>query len=562
MFNKYLSLKRKVLIVDDELINREILGQIMGSDYNVLFASDGNEALEIINKEQRTLSLILLDLIMPKKNGYEVLKALQSFDSLKRIPVIVLTADKSGEIKSLELGAADFISKPYDRPEVILARVRRLIQLAESYAVLNRAELDSLTGLYNRDFFWEYCDRYNNFFPLVATDCIVINVNKFHILNELHGREYGDKILKAIAAFIKNKASQKNGFACRRSDDIFYMYLPHQTDHDQMIADLESHIQDADGTIKINLRVGIYEHTDHNETIIHGFENANTACNRGRCNYQTSISMYDNRLHEKELYNERLLQEMDSALQEKQFRVCFQPKYNIKGDIPILTSAEALIRWQHPCLGMISPGVFIPLFEENGLIHKLDHYVWDETAASIRKWKDKYNTSVPVSVNVSRMDIYDPNLEQELLGIVKDHDLTTADLLLEVTESAYTDNPKQIIQTVQTLRADGFHVEMDDFGSGYSSLNMLSDLPIDALKLDMGLVRNICVSEKDMKIVKLMIDIAKYMEASVIAEGVETKEQYLKLKNADCDIIQGYYFSKPLFPEDFEKVLVNKEWKC
>jgi EAL domain-containing protein (putative c-di-GMP-specific phosphodiesterase class I) len=242
--------------------------------------------------------------------------------------------------------------------------------------------------------------------------------------------------------------------------------------------------------------------------------------------------------------------------------VCFQPKYKITGAVPTLTSAEALIRWQHPTLGMISPGTFIPLFEENGLIHKLDHYVWDETAANIRAWKDKYGTSVPVSVNVSRMDIYDPNLEQELLGIVHAHNLTTSDLLLEVTESAYTDNSKQIIRTVEALRADGFRVEMDDFGSGYSSLNMLSDLPIDALKLDMGFVRNICVNEKDMKMVNLMIDIAKYLEVSVIAEGVETEEQYLRLRNAGCDIIQGYYFSKPLFPDDFEKLIVNKEWKC
>ena len=562
MFNKYLSLRRKILVVDDELINREVLGNIINSDYDVLFAADGDEALKIIRKEEQTLSLIMLDLIMPHIDGYEVLRSMQNSPNLKRIPVIVLTADKSAEIKSLELGAADFISKPYDMPEVILARVRRLIQLAESYAMLNRTEFDALTGLYNIEFFWEYCSRYDIFFPHVQTDCIVININKFHILNELHGREYGDMILKTISSFLQNTVAKKDGFACRRSDDTFYVYIPHQPDYEQMISDLESYIQSAAGNARISLRIGIYTRTDHSEPINSGFENANTACSRGRSSYKTVITKYDNALHEKELYNERLLQETDKALQEKQFRVCFQPKYKITGAVPTLTSAEALIRWQHPTLGMISPGTFIPLFEENGLIHKLDHYVWDETAANIRAWKDKYGTSVPVSVNVSRMDIYDPNLEQELLGIVHAHNLTTSDLLLEVTESAYTDNSKQIIRTVEALRADGFRVEMDDFGSGYSSLNMLSDLPIDALKLDMGVVRNICVNEKDMKMVNLMIDIAKYLEVSVIAEGVETEEQYLRLRNAGCDIIQGYYFSKPLFPDDFEKLLVNKEWKC
>ena len=225
MFNKYLSLRRKILVVDDELINREVLGNIINSDYDVLFAADGDEALKIIRKEEQTLSLIMLDLIMPHIDGYEVLRSMQNSPNLKRIPVIVLTADKSAEIKSLELGAADFISKPYDMPEVILARVRRLIQLAESYAMLNRTEFDTLTGLYNIEFFWEYCSRYDIFFPHVQTDCIVININKFHILNELHGREYGDTILKTISSFLQNTVAKKDGFACRRSDDTFYVYM-------------------------------------------------------------------------------------------------------------------------------------------------------------------------------------------------------------------------------------------------------------------------------------------------------------------------------------------------
>ena len=562
LFNRNLSLRRKVLVVDDELINRELLGNIISSDYEVLYATDGIEAMNLIHKHEQTLSLIMLDLLMPNKDGYEVLHDLQESVTLMRIPVIVLTSEKSAEVKSLELGAADFISKPYDMPEVILARVRRSIQLAESYAMINRTEHDSLTGLYNHEYFMEYCDQYNRFFPHLQTDCIMLNVNKFHLINELHGREYGDKILKSIASYIRGLSIKLNGIVGRRGDDSFLMYLPHQNDYSNYITELETHIHKDAPNARISLRIGICENNDHTQLTITGFERANTACSRGRSSYKTAINFYDTALHDKELYCERLMHEMDKALKEKQFCVCFQPKYNITGDTPILTSAEALIRWQHPELGMISPGQFIPLFEENGLIHKLDHYVWDETAANIRIWKDKFGTSVPVSVNVSRMDIYDPNLEQELLNIIHTHGLSPTDLLLEVTESAYTDNSSQIVNTVEQLRSHGFRVEMDDFGSGYSSLNMLSDLPIDALKLDMGFVRNICTSDKDMRMVKLMIDIAKYLEVAVIAEGVETKEQYLKLQNAGCDIIQGYYFSKPLFPVDFEKLIINKEWKC
>lgn len=220
-----------------------------------------------------------------------------------------------------------------------------------------------------------------------------------------------------------------------------------------------------------------------------------------------------------------------------------------------MASAEALIRWIHPELGFISPGAFIPLFEENGLIYKLDSYVWSETAAQIKLMKEIFGVTVPISVNVSRIDIFDPNLEKNLISIVKENDLDPSELLLEITESAYTDNSSQIIKTVENLRSAGFRIEMDDFGSGYSSLNMLSSLPIDALKLDMGLVRNICENDKALTMVKLVLDLAKYLELSTIAEGVEKEEQYLMLKEAGCDVIQGYYFSPPVPSDALEKIV-------
>ena len=207
---------------------------------------------------------------------------------------------------------------------------------------------------------------------------------------------------------------------------------------------------------------------------------------------------------------------------------------------------------------MVSPAKFIPLFEENGLVQKLDHYVWKETAEQVRRWKEQFGIVVPVSVNVSRLDIYDPELENELLDIVHSNGLETSDILLEITESAYTDNSEQIIQKVEQLRADGFRIEMDDFGSGYSSLNMLTALPIDALKLDMRFVRNICTSEKALKMVELVIEIAEFLNVPVISEGVETVEQYQLLKNIGCDMIQGYYFSRPVPPEEFNQ-LIEKE---
>ena len=259
-------------------------------------------------------------------------------------------------------------------------------------------------------------------------------------------------------------------------------------------------------------------------------------------------------MYEKELNAERLIKDFDAALSEKQFKVYYQAKYLVQGERPVLASAEALVRWFHPELGFISPGAFIPLFEENGLVQSLDHYVWDEAASQIRKWKDRYGITVPISVNVSRIDIYNPNLERNLLRIVNREGLTPGELLLEVTESAYTDDSKQIIQVVESLRKNGFKIEMDDFGSGYSSLNMLTELPLDALKLDMAFIRNMTASKKNMKMVELMMDIAQFLEVPVIAEGVETEEQFSLLKRVGCDIIQGYYFSKPIPAEEFEAI--------
>ena len=202
---------------------------------------------------------------------------------------------------------------------------------------------------------------------------------------------------------------------------------------------------------------------------------------------------------------------------------------------------------------MISPGDFIPLFESNGLIQKLDHYVWKEAAKQVGFWKKEYGVSVPVSVNVSRMDIYYPGLKDIFVNLLKDNGLDSHELMLEITESAYSENAEELISVVEKLRADGFLIEMDDFGSGYSSLNMITSIPIDALKLDMKFVRNMEKDDKSMKLVELVLDIADFLQVPVIAEGVETENQLKLLKERGCDIIQGYYFSKPVSAEEFVK---------
>lgn len=554
------KLKRTVLVVDDELINRELLGAILSRTYDVIYAENGKKAIDIVRKIPGRISLVLLDLLMPEVNGYEVLKAMQADPKLRKIPVIVLTSEKNAEVESLQLGATDFIPKPYNMPEVIMARVQRSIELAEDSDIILATETDRLTGLYNKDFFFQYCTKSDVYVPGRQMDAIAVNVSRFHLVNELKGRAFGDKILCALADEIKYFAFQSEGLAGRGGSDLFFVYLPHCDSHRDFLESISDAAAEIAGEGKISLRMGVYQNVDFSVSMEERFDKANIACNTLRRSASEHYALYDSDLHEKELFAEKLMHEVEDALAEKQFKVVYQPKFNIKGEKPYLCSAEALVRWNHPELGTVSPGVFIPLFEENGLINRLDDYVWREVARQIKIWKEEIGMTVPVSVNVSRIDLLSPNYEKNMLELIRDNSLQTGDMLLEITESAYTENSDRIIEIANSLRGYGFKLEMDDFGSGYSSLNMLAALPIDALKLDMKFVRRICENAKDLRMVQLMIDIAAFLNVPVIAEGVETEEQYRLLKENGCDIIQGYYFSKPLPVEQFSE-MIEKEGK-
>ena len=545
--------EQKVLIVDDEEINREILGNIIESEYKVDFAKDGKEALEKIHDKSDGISLVLLDILMPELSGFDVLKQLQEEGLLSEIPVIVLTSEKDSEIESLKLGAADFLTKPYDRPEVILARVRHSMELFENSRIITATEFDKLTGLYSPEFFFEYASLYDQRFPKQVMDAVVINFARFHLLNELKGRVFGDKILSAMAEGIRSIILKYGGIAGRRDADTFFAYIPHLDDYKIIINSINENLSSLLKASETRLRLGAYNDTEKSQPLLLRFDHALQACNSIRNKVGEEICIYDSQMAEREVFNAHLLEDFEAAIEQKQFKVNYQPKFNITGDKPLLCSAEALVRWIHPDLGFVRPDLFIPLFEENGLVTKLDRYVWEESAKQIARWKKELGVTIPVSVNVSRIDIAAPDMTDFISKIVKENGLDPKEYMLEITESAYTEDSKHIIEVVENLRILGHKIEMDDFGSGYSSLNMLTSMPIDALKMDKAFIRNIKPGNKEMELVTLVLKIAQTLGVPVIAEGVETEEEYMLLKKAGCDIIQGYYFSKPIAPEEFEK---------
>ena len=550
--------RRLILIVEDEFISREMLRVAIQDDYDLLLAATGQEAVDHIRANGNRISLILLDLNLPDMSGMEILGRLREREDQYSIPVIVLTADVDAEVDSLDIGAADFIPKPYPKRKVINARIRRTIELSEKRFLLGRTEFDSLTGLYNREFFYHFVKQFDERNPDAEMDVVVLNVNHFQMIGERFGKAFSDNVLRRLGGNLA-VLTKDEGLAGTSFGDNFLLYCPHRSEYESMLEDLSEDVAGDANSQVVNLRMGVYPLADKEIEPERRFDLARTASNTVINRYPAAIGVYDNELIEKTKYSEQLTMAFPDAVRERQFRVHFQPKYNVTGDKPVLTSAEALVRWVHPDLGFISPGAFIPVLEDHGLIGMLDNYVWEETARQIRDWKDRLGISVPVSVNVSRADLFDPSIFDTLTGLVSENRLADGDLLLEITESSYAEDSDHIIRTVCRLRDTGFLVEMDDFGSGYSSLNMLTTLPIDVLKMDMQFIRSAFAPDGDMGLISIVIDIAKHLQVPVVAEGVETEEQMLALKEMGCDIVQGYYFSKPVPAEEFEKFLLEKK---
>ena len=551
------NIRRTVLVVEDEFVNSQLLGFILSEEYNVLYAEDGRKALEVLKENVGSISMVLTDIKMPVMDGFELIREIRSDESFGMIPIMVLTSESTYEEKSLDLGAIDFLTKPYDMPSIIKARVRRIIELSEGRNIIKATEKDYLTGLYAREFFFEYASRRETS-GHGGMDAVVIDLDRFHVINSLYGRGFGNSGLKAVVTSLLPLLGEGDGIACRFENDIFYVLCDHHDSYDSLAEKICSDLKSLSTSIRFSVRIGVLPDVSRETSLLQQFETARSACNSIKSDRHHSVAFYSEEMHKKELLEERLLDEMQKALEEHQFVVWFQPKFNIRGDRPVLCSSEALVRWRHPELGMVSPGVFIPLFERNALISKLDQYVWNQAARQVARCKARYGSSVPVSVNVSRIDLFDTDLKQTMLGIVKENGLEFRDFLLEVTESAYSEDGAQLVGAIRDLRDAGFKIEMDDFGSGYSSLNSLSEMPVDIIKLDMSFTRKIHENKTTLRVVELIVEMAKSLGALVVAEGVETEVQYQLLKQVGCDCVQGYFFSKPLPAAEFEAFIESR----
>ena len=550
------EVKKTVLVVDDEPINRDILSAILSDTFNVIEAEDGKEAIDILLKEEHKIDLVLLDVFMPY-DGREVLKERQQNPNLKKIPFIVCTSDKNIEEECFHLGVNDFVKKPYENPDIIIARIKRMIELYEDRSILKEVEREKLTNFYNREFFKKYAQQFDTLYPDLKKDMLAISVNRFRLIKELYGHDFADKVLLAIADTFNTCLQNCRGIIGKDGGSTFIIYAEHHDSYEELLGKLTSSINNVVGDVGVTVRIGVYPFVDPSmdkEIVIGRTESTADAM----VDYSKKIAIYNEEKQAKTIHMEELIEHFQQALDEGQFKLYFQPKYNITGDKPTFASAEVLVRWISPKFGFVSPGDFIPLFEENGLISQLDSYIFEKAAEYMGEWKKKYGILVPLSVNLSRIDIYRPTIVEDIMKYVDSNDIPRSAYYVEVTESAFVEDAKEVIPVIHKIRDNGFKVEIDDFGSGYSSFGALVDLPFDVLKIDMQFIRSMDRNPKVKDIIKMIINLSKTMDAITVAEGVETKEQCDFLKESGCDVVQGYYLSKPLPLEDFEK-LIEKE---
>lgn len=545
---------RNILIIEDNEINRIMLRGILCDQYNVLEAENGQQALDMLLACKEPISLILLDLIMPVMDGYTFLSHVKADTVLSAIPVIVTTQSdgESSEVTALSHGAADFVAKPY-KPQVILHRVANIINLRETAALINQIQYDRLTGLYSKNFFCQLLHRYLEQNPGKKYDIICSDIENFKLVNDVFGTHIGDLMLVRLAEAYKATPAV-NGLRGRLGADQLCIVVERRDDYaDFPFPTMEPATDELRNVKNIVLKFGIYPITDLSVSTEQMCDRALLAARSIKGQYGKSVAMYDDTMRNKLLMEQEITNSMVSALNEEQFVVYIQPKYRLKDGG--LLGAEALVRWQHPVRGLLPPVTFIPLFEENGFITKLDQYVWEKTCALLHEIDLAGLPVCPISVNVSRADIYNVELLPILTGLVKKYKLPTELLHLEITESAYTEDPQQIIDAVAKLRGAGFMIEMDDFGSGYSSLNMLNQMPLDILKLDSKFIQDEVGKPQNQGLLRFVVGLAHWMELLTVAEGVETKEQAIYLQSIGCDSVQGYYFAKPMPAQEYVALL-------
>jgi len=570
-------MNKKILIVEDENSFRKTVIKILSSEgFEVIGAENGSIGVNLAQTEQP--DLILCDIIMPGLDGYEVLTILQQDPTTAMIPFICLTAqeDRSSMRRGMELGASDYLTKPFTRTELMgaiasqLGKRERLkqeqkIALEEAIGQLNDlVYYDSLTNLPNRLMLRDRFERtlpddpdQPSFIPVA-----ILSLDQLNRFNNTLGTDYSDLLLQAVTERTLRYVGP-NATVARLNSEQLALILPPLTEKQQIeetarriLALFSTFFSILNDEVFLTSSIGIAVYPDDGQEIDSLLKSANLAMHQAKEQGGNCYQLYTSAIEEKSY--DRLMLEMNlrQALDRNEFILYYQPQVNLKtGKI---VAAEALIRWLHPERGLISPAEFIPIAEETGMIVRIDEWVLQNACEQAQIWQQA-GYQLTIAVNLSGLQFNQPGLTQRVIHIIRESQVNPCHVEIELTESALVHNPELAICILRDLKDFSLQLSLDDFGTGYSSLSYLQQFPFDTLKIDRSFVRDLMNSAKNAAIINAIIQLARQLNLKVIAEGVETREQYDFLLENNCDLIQGYYFSPPLAIDAFEEFLSERQ---
>lgn len=418
-----------------------------------------------------------------------------------------------------------------------------------------RATHDELTGILNREHFFESCNNTLRTMPDEERLMICSNIKDFKLVNEIFGQQKGDEVLITQANLMKQFAREGSVYG-RIGDDKFAMLIPKARYNQELFLNAIQRLAQVteSSVFKMHIFVGICEAHGPELTAQQLYDRCLMAIDSISNDYQKIFAYYDSELMDKILVEKNIISEFENALEDNQFKMFLQP---IVDDTGTILGAEALSRWVHPQSGILPPSAFFDILEKKGLVHKLDAFIWEQAAKKLVEWRERGIEDKYISVNVSPKDIYYTDIYNSFETLKEKYSLNPHLLKIEFTEAVLTEDFKKSVQIFERLQQSGFQIAIDDFGSGYSSLNLLKDIKADILKIDAVFLRDTVNQERNKTILEFIISISKELNMPVITEGIESSEKIQMLRELGCNKFQGYYFSKPLSSEEFDRVFFS-----
>lgn len=579
MINSQVSpLPANILIVDDKTTNLRILStMLVKQGYKVRAVISGEMALTAA----RTMppDLILLDIKMPDLDGYEVCQELKNSPETAQIPVIFISAlqDVAGKVQAFQVGGVDYITKPFQFEEV-LARVSTHIALKNTRYQLEklnielkerlsyRASHDALTGLMNRQAFLKIleqsCKRGQQKktyqFALLSLD-----IDRFKLINDSDGHLVGDRLLGLMGQSLKRLVRPTDTVARLGGDEFAILLDPIDDANEalkitqQITLALNTQFKLQERDVFVSLSVGLALSGPNYQFPEEILRDADIAMGRAKRKGRGRYEIFNPEMHWQALKLLDLETDLRHGIEKQEFEVRYQPIMTLA--TPKLVGFEALIRWPHPIKGYISPGEFIPVAEDTGLIIPIGQIVLAQVCAQIKAWQTQFPhaTVLKVGINVSSQQLQNSEIIQQIDNILEQTGLTPDTLKVEITESLLMENAQVAALLLKQLKERKIEICLDDFGTGYSSLSYLHRFPVDTLKIDRSFVNCIGQLEENLTIIQSIITLAHNLGMNVVAEGIETEEQLTYLQSLHCDFGQGYYFDRPLSPTEAVKLLSN-----